>query len=90
VAIADALKQNCCLKDLNLDHNNTGHEGGEALGAALKVNRSLTSLYLENNNIGYKGGKALADALKENQFLTSLKCVDLDSKTLFGNELHDL
>ena len=50
---------------LNLDGNQLGDEGAEAIAAMLRTNRSLTKLSLEGNNkIGDAGKKAVREAVE--------------------------
>ena len=49
-AIADALRVNCSLRDLDLSRNPCAG-GMAAMGAALKVNTTLTSLSLQRNHL---------------------------------------
>ena len=71
-AIADALRINASLTDLNLESNQLGPEGGVALAEALRVNASLTVLNLYGNQLDAAGGSAIADALRVNASLMSL------------------
>jgi hypothetical protein len=72
-AIAEALKVNPVLTNLNLSFNsNIGDDGAKAIAEALKVNPVLTELNLRYNSIGGDGAKAIAEALKVNPVLTSL------------------
>ena len=65
-AIAEALKVNAVLTNLNLYDNTIGGDGAKAIAEALKVNAVLTSLDLYRNSIGDDGAKAIAEALKVN------------------------
>ncbi|EGD76389.1 hypothetical protein PTSG_07513 [Salpingoeca rosetta] len=71
-ALAEALKDNTCLKWLTLWYNRISDEGALALAEVLKHNTTMTALGLEHNNIGPEGAVALADALKHNTTLTAL------------------
>ena len=72
-AIAEALKVNPVLTELNLNGNfNIGPEGAKAIAEALKVNPVLTTLSIWDNKIGNEGAKAIAEALKVNPVLTEL------------------
>lgn len=72
-AIAEALKVNAVLTDLNLAYSSFGAEGAKAIADALASGKAvLTTLDLHNNNLDAEAGKALAAALKENAVLTSL------------------
>jgi hypothetical protein len=71
-AIADALRVNTTLTELNLRGNDVGEEGAKALADALKVNTTLTELDISCDYMGDEGAKALADALKINKTVTKL------------------
>ena len=86
IALADALKVNAVLTNLDiswnkfcgLDQSGMGTynaSGIKALAEALKVNAVLTNLNIRGNNIGVEGAAAIADGLKVNAVLTFLKCV---------------
>jgi hypothetical protein len=55
IALADALKENKLVTDVNLSWNEIGAEGASALADALKVNTSVTNI-----NLGYIGEAASA------------------------------
>ena len=60
-AIAEALKVNPVLTNLNLFDNNIGDDGAKAIAEALKVNPVLTELRLVlQQTIGADGAKAIA------------------------------
>ena len=71
-ALAEALKGNTELTDLNLWYNNIGDIGATALAEAIKGNTALTYLGLRGNNIGDIGAAAFAEVLKGNTVLTTL------------------
>ena len=71
-AIAEALKVNPVLTELDLYNNQIRDDGAKAIAEALKVNPVLTTLYLGYNSIGDDGAKAIAEALKVNPVLTKL------------------
>ncbi|KAF9928709.1 hypothetical protein BGZ67_006820, partial [Mortierella alpina] len=62
--LAEALKINKTLTNLNLQGNAIGVNGERALAEALKINKTLTNLNLQDNSLGDNGGQALAEALK--------------------------
>merc|ERR1712217_388073 len=64
IAIADALKVNASLTELDLADNLIGSEGAIAIADALKVNTSLMDLNLIYNKIGREGNAALQKAEK--------------------------
>ncbi|EGD77628.1 hypothetical protein PTSG_08722 [Salpingoeca rosetta] len=70
-AVAEALKDNTCLKALSLRWNSIGDEGA-ALAEMLKHNTTLEELSLGGNRIGPEGAVALAEMLKHNTTLTAL------------------
>ena len=81
-ALADGLKVNAVLTNLNIADNHIGHVGAAALGEGLKVNAVMTNLNLSMNQIGPTGATALGDALKVNAVLTNLN--------LFRNKIGDV
>ena len=60
------------VKGLNLNGNQLGDAGAEAIAAMLRTNRSLTFLDLERNKIGDAGAEAIAAMLRTNRSLTEL------------------
>ena len=62
-AIAEALRGNRVLTDLNLARNFIGPVGAAALGEALQVNGVLKNINLSYNNLGDEGRKAIRDAV---------------------------
>lgn len=80
-AIAEALKGNTALTELDLGYNDIGDIGATSLAEALKGNTALTMLGLQRNDIGDIGATALAKALKGNSALTTLN--------LAGNNIKD-
>lgn len=74
--LADVLRHNLTLTDVDLSYNNIGDEGAAALGAALKPNNTFFSvvekLVLRRCSIGEKGGAALGAALVGNRVLYHL------------------
>ncbi len=75
-AIAEALKVNTTVAELNLGWNKMGVAGAQAIGEALKVNTAVTELYLYSNQIGDAGAQAIGEALKVNTTVTELKLDD--------------
>jgi len=82
-AIAEALKFNTALTDLNLYDNGLDAEAGKSLADALKVNTALTTLNLSKNELcgldmygrgqdDASGITALAEALQVNTALKNL------------------
>jgi hypothetical protein len=81
-ALADALKANTSVANINLSRNKIGVKGASALADALKVNSSVTEINLSSNRFGVKGAAALADALT---VTTSVTEIDLRYNTI-GDE----
>ena len=82
VALADALRHNRSLEELDLSANpGVGCEGAVALGAALVRNSSLRSLNLGGCGLGDDGACALAQSLAGARGLRSL--------SLFTNSIGD-
>ncbi|KJE91132.1 hypothetical protein CAOG_009530 [Capsaspora owczarzaki ATCC 30864] len=75
-AIAEALKVNRTLNDLNLRENQLGDAGARAIAETLKVNTTLNWLHLGQNQIGDAGARAIAETLKVNMSLTYLNLYD--------------
>ncbi|KJE93094.1 hypothetical protein CAOG_003935 [Capsaspora owczarzaki ATCC 30864] len=73
-AIAEALKVNTTMSELDLGKNQIGVAGAQSIAEALKVNTTLTTLYLDRNQIGDAGAEAIAEALKVN---TTVNVLDL-------------
>eukprot|EP01096_Ripella_sp_DP13-Kostka_P009879 TRINITY_DN3809_c0_g1_i2.p1 TRINITY_DN3809_c0_g1~~TRINITY_DN3809_c0_g1_i2.p1 ORF type:complete len:312 (+),score=185.82 TRINITY_DN3809_c0_g1_i2:107-937(+) len=72
IAIAQGLKTNTNLKELNLGGNGISVSGATALAEALKVNSTLEKLNLEKNSIDNEGLQAIAAAIKDNKGLVEL------------------
>lgn len=70
--LADALKENETLTELDLSHNNIGPNGAMVLADVIQVNSTLTKLNLYGNSIGPNGARALADVIQVNHTLTEL------------------
>eukprot|EP00164_Ancoracysta_twista_P008762 GFYU01012750.1.p1 GENE.GFYU01012750.1~~GFYU01012750.1.p1 ORF type:complete len:785 (-),score=200.38 GFYU01012750.1:111-2465(-) len=88
-AIADFLKDNTTLKQINLSENNMGKEGTRWLEDALKVNKSLESLNLRSNSLGKEGAKACSSIFEVNKGLTSLNLVNNGFGVAGGEILRD-
>jgi len=82
ISIAESLKLNQSLHQLNLKNNQIGKEGCTAIAESLKLNKSLQQLNLGMNQIGKEGAIAIAESLKLNQ---SLQQLNLEINQ-FGNE----
>jgi hypothetical protein len=66
-----------CIKDLkfktvDLQHNEFGIEGANALASAIRESASLTSVNLIHSQVGPEGAKALASAIEESTSITSI------------------
>ena len=70
--IGTALKENTALTVLDLNRNEIGNGGVDALCAALRENTALTELDLSYNRIRAGGAEALGAALRENTTVTVL------------------
>ena len=75
-SIAEAIKVNNTLTELDLSENNISYSGATSIAEAIKVNNTLTKLDLSTNNIGDIGAKFIIKALKFNIRLTHLKLFD--------------
>ena len=62
-ALAEALKVNGVLTELQLGANEIRDEGAKALASALRVNGVLTSLDVSYNSLGDEGKGAIRDAV---------------------------
>ena len=62
-AIAEALRGNGVLNELNLRNNRIGPEGAKALGGALAVNEVLKNIDLRYNSLGDEGKGVIRDAV---------------------------
>ena len=72
VALAQALRHNSTLMELNLSNKGISDAGAVVLAQALHHNSTLQSLYLSNNSISDAGAVALAQALRHNSTLMEL------------------
>ena len=71
-ALAEMLKENRTLQQLNVSLNSIGQGGAIALAEMLKENTTLQQLNVNFNSIGQGGAAALAEILKENRTLQQL------------------
>jgi len=71
-ALAEALRTNTTLTEINLTCNGIGPEGAKALVETLQLNIKLTTINFGCNGIGDEGAKALAEALRTNTTLTKI------------------
>ncbi|EOD07673.1 hypothetical protein EMIHUDRAFT_453269 [Emiliania huxleyi CCMP1516] len=65
-ALWEALKNNSCIKTLDLCLCSLGPEDGTGLAGGIAVSASLTEVYICGNNIRNGGAEAIANALKAN------------------------
>jgi Ran GTPase-activating protein (RanGAP) involved in mRNA processing and transport len=85
--IAEALKFNFMLRQLEMDNNDIAEAGTGELAAALNVNTTLTSLSVGTNNLGPVGAGTLADALKAKHSNGQVVCSPLKCLALHGNDI---
>ena len=71
-ALAEVLKSNSTLQELNLFCNQAGDDGAIALAQALKSNSTLINLDLTDNHITSKGIDFIAQSLKSNSALRKI------------------
>ena len=71
-AVAEALKTNTAVTQLNLYDSKVGDDGAIALAEMLKTNTALTTLLLFANKIGDDGAASLAKAMESNPVLHML------------------
>ena len=71
-ALAEMLKENKTLQQLDVSDNSIGDGGATALAEMLKENKTLQQLGVSSNSIGDGGATALAEMLKENKTLQQL------------------
>jgi len=70
-ALAESLKVNATVKELDLDFCGIGDDGAAALAEALRSNTTLTHLDLEvNRGIGEQGKQLLRDAVASREGLS--------------------
>ena len=71
--MAQSLRYNKCLCQLDVSWNTLGDVGAMAFADALRPNRSLRILDIVHCNIQERGTMVLADMLKENQSLKTVR-----------------
>lgn len=86
VILAEILRDNTWLQELNLSLNNIGSRGANALAKVLETNTGLLSLNLAFTFIGDEEVIALAKALKN----TNLQKLDLSNNRISDNGLKAL
>ena len=70
--IAEAIKVNKTLQELDISHNNISDDGAAAISDALKSNNLLQILNMSSNNINDKGAIKVAEAIQVNKTLQEL------------------
>jgi len=70
--LADVIRNNKNMMELDLRDNNIGHEGVKAISDALQNNNSLEILLLDNNQINEEGAKVISVVLKVMKSLKKL------------------
>ena len=75
-ALAQMLKENRMLQQLDVSRNSIGVGGATALAEMLKESRTLQQLNVRGNSICVGGATALAEMLKENRTLQLLNVGD--------------
>ena len=63
-ALADMLKNNTTLKEINISSNSLDEECAQILAPAIKDNGTMTSLDLSGNRLKAEGAKIVAEAIK--------------------------
>eukprot|EP01123_Difflugia_compressa_P002011 TRINITY_DN1269_c0_g1_i1.p1 TRINITY_DN1269_c0_g1~~TRINITY_DN1269_c0_g1_i1.p1 ORF type:complete len:144 (-),score=21.79 TRINITY_DN1269_c0_g1_i1:44-475(-) len=66
--IANAIRVNNTLRNINLGNNNIGAEGAREIANALKVNTTLTTVNLENNMID----PAIAESIEKSLLINKI------------------
>eukprot|EP00826_Nyctotherus_ovalis_P039978 TRINITY_DN3885_c0_g1_i8.p1 TRINITY_DN3885_c0_g1~~TRINITY_DN3885_c0_g1_i8.p1 ORF type:complete len:853 (+),score=114.86 TRINITY_DN3885_c0_g1_i8:74-2632(+) len=79
--VAEAIKDNKALKELNLSNNKLANVSGKAICESLEANNSLTHLYIDKCRPCEKRAQQIFDALKTNKTLTLLSISDNDMDT---------
>lgn len=72
IVLADVLKSNVTVRELNLNGNDIGDDGAASLAVELQSIKNVEVLKVSRNGIGDAGVADLASALKFNTTLTAL------------------
>ena len=72
-AVAEIVKHNASVTELDLSNNNIGCDGAKTLAEVLHNNTSVKRLYLCRNTIGDEGAKALLLSLGLNSALSKMQ-----------------
>ena len=86
VIVLESLSNISTLKVLNMNNNQIGEKGGEALASVIKINTRLQALYCSNNNL--KSSVAVVSEALQN--ISTIELLDLSNNDLpegFGTEL---
>ncbi|KAL0229119.1 hypothetical protein GEMRC1_013739 [Eukaryota sp. GEM-RC1] len=75
-ALAEALKVNSRILQIDLSKNSICPEGARMLAEALKINSTIECIFLTENSIGTEGTRSLAEALKVNSTITHVYLED--------------
>jgi Ran GTPase-activating protein (RanGAP) involved in mRNA processing and transport len=67
-AVAEAIKVNSTLQEINLNMNSIGDEGAKAVAEAMKFNSTLHEIIFYWNYIGDDLQSQIAETLKDNHF----------------------
>jgi len=78
--IANAIKNNKYLKQLNLEGDGLGDREAAALAEGLAANTSITVLDLKKNRINNDGGSALAKGIAKNSTLVEINLMNQPSR----------
>ena len=87
LAVAEALKTNTTLTQLDMGSNNLGTESGNAVATALATNSTLQDMNLSKNNLSDVSGQALAEMLQANCTLTAISLQGNQCGDATGNAL---
>ena len=87
--MAEMLKTNVKLEELNLSFNPLGSDGVTWIGQALESNKELRILYLRNTKCDDKGAVALANMLRINKTLEYLFLSNLHDHCEYKNNIGD-
>ncbi|XP_064487080.1 uncharacterized protein LOC135399222 [Ornithodoros turicata] len=85
--VADVMKVDGSIRNLNLKALNVDDAGAKALASMLSVNSTLKELNLEYNSITEEGAASFADAISKN---TSLEILNLSGNDISTDTLHAL
>ncbi|CAE7855912.1 NLRC3 [Symbiodinium necroappetens] len=75
-ALAEVLKSNSTIAEINLDDNKIGDSGAQALAEVFMVHPSIMRISLNANEMGLVGAQALARAIELNPSIKSVELSD--------------